>query len=112
LPGSRRGLTHFAYTKVVQASQTETATINYTDGASSVFQQNFSDWFSPQNFPLETLAVGVPYRDIFDRSRDDRTFNLCAYRFVLNRTKTIQSFTPSSNREVIMLAATLTEEFG
>jgi hypothetical protein len=96
----------------VQGSQTETVTINYIDGTSSVFTQNFSDWFSPQNFPLETVAVAMQYRDIFDGSQDDRTFNLYAYRFVLNHSKTVQSFTLSSNRDVIVLAATLTEEFG
>jgi hypothetical protein len=93
----------------VQGSQTETVTINYTDGTSSVFHQNFSDWFSPQNFPLETVAVAMQYRDIFNGSQDDRTFNLYAYRFVLNHSKTVQSFTLSSNRDVIVLAATLTE---
>jgi hypothetical protein len=93
----------------VQGSQTETVTINYADGTSSVFQQNFSDWFSPQNFPNETVAVAMQHRDISDGSQDDRTFNLYAYKFDLNRSKAVKSFTLSTNRDVVVLAATLVE---
>ena len=42
----------------------------------------------------------------------DRTFNLYAYRFVLNHSKAVQSFALSNNRDVIVLAATLTEDLG
>jgi subtilase family serine protease len=91
----------------VQGSQTETVTINYTDGTSSVFQQSFSDWFSPQNFPQEAVAVAMQHRDISDGSQDGRTFNLYAYKFDLNHSKTVESFTLSNNRDVIVLAATL-----
>ncbi|HEY2545343.1 MAG TPA: S53 family peptidase [Candidatus Acidoferrum sp.] len=93
----------------VQGSQTETVTINYADGTSSVFQQNFSDWFSPQNFPNETVAVAMQHRDISDGSQDDRTFNLYAYKFDLNRSKAVKSFTLSTNRDVVVLAVTLVE---
>lgn len=92
----------------VQGSQTETVTVNYTDGTSVVVQQNFSDWFSPQNFPGETVAVAMQYRDIFDGSQDDRTFNLYAYEFALDRRKTVQSFSLTNNRDVVVLSATLT----
>jgi len=91
----------------VQGSQTETVTVTYTDGSTSVFTQNFSDWFVPQNFPGEAVAVAMPYRDIFDGSQDNRTFNLYAYQFQLNPAKKVQSFTMTSNRDVIVLAATM-----
>jgi hypothetical protein len=92
----------------VQGGQTETVTIAYTDGTTKVFQQSFSDWYTPQNFPGEIVAVAMPYRDIYDGSQDDRTFNLYAYQFRLDPKKTVKSFTLSNNRDVIVLAATLT----
>lgn len=91
----------------VQGSQTETVTIIYTDGTTKVFTQSFSDWFSPQNFPGEIVAVAMPYRDIFDGSQDDRTFNLYAYEFRLDPGKKVKSFTMTNNRDVIVLAATM-----
>jgi hypothetical protein len=94
----------------VQGSQTETVTVNYTDGTNAVFQQSFSDWFTPQNFPGEAVAVAMPYRDFFDGSQDDRTFNLYAYYFVLDRRKTVQSFSLTNNRDVIVLAVTMTAD--
>jgi Pro-kumamolisin, activation domain len=91
----------------VQGSQTENVTITYTDGTSEVITQSFSDWFVPQNFPGEIVAVAMPYRDIFDGSQDDRTFNLYAYRFRLNPWKIVKSFSIANNRDVVVLAATL-----
>jgi subtilase family serine protease len=91
----------------VQGSQTQTVTITYKDGATQTFTQNFSDWFSPQNFPGESVAVAMPYRDIFDGSQDDRTFNLYAYQFKLDPRRVVKSFSVSNDRDVLVLAATL-----
>jgi len=91
----------------VQGSQTETVTVTYTDGTTTSFTQNFSDWFAPQNFPGEIVAVAMPYRDYFDGSQDDRTFNLYAYEFQLDPGKRVKSFTMTNNRDVIVLAATM-----
>jgi subtilase family serine protease len=91
----------------VQGSQSENVTITYTDGTTQVVSQSFSDWFVPQNFPNEIIAVAMPYRDIFDGSQDDRTFNLYAYRFRLDPRKTVKSFSIANNRDVVVLAATL-----
>jgi hypothetical protein len=92
----------------VQGNQTgQTLSVNYTDGTSSNFTQSFSDWFTPQNFAHETVAVAMAYRDLSDGTQDDRTFNLYAYSFVLDSTKTVKSYTLSNNRDVIVLAVTL-----
>jgi subtilase family serine protease len=91
----------------VQGSQTENVTITYSDGTKRVITQSFSDWFVPQNFPGETIAVAMPYRDIFNGSQDDRTFNLYAYQFRLEPGKTVKSFSIANNRDVVVLAATL-----
>ncbi|HTW58999.1 MAG TPA: S53 family peptidase [Terriglobales bacterium] len=95
-------------------------TVTYTDGTTSAFTQNFSDWCScspstpgPGQQPGETFAVVMPYRDIATGGEDNTPFNLYAYTFVLNSAKTVQSFTlpakPSSGG-VAVFAATLTTQ--
>ena len=90
-----------------QASQTFTVT--YTDGTSSKFTQSLSDWFTPQKYPHESEGVAMPYRDFDNGTKDQRTFNLYAYRFVLNKAKTVQSITLPNNANVIVVSATLVQ---
>ena len=82
--------------------------VTYTDGTTSLFSQNLSDWFGPQNFPGETKALAMPYRDNGAGQRDNRTFYLYEYSFTLNSAKTVSSVTFPNNRDVVVLAATLT----
>ena len=92
----------------VNGNQTsQTITVHYTDGTSTQVVQNFSDWFTPQNFPREYEAVGLQYRNVDDGTKDKRTFSLYAYLFPLNRTKTVQSITLPNDPDVVILAATL-----
>ena len=81
--------------------------VTYTDGTSSVFTQNLSDWFTPQAFSGETKAITTLYRDNGQGQRDNRTFYLYEYKFVLNATKTAATITLPNNRNVVVLAATL-----
>jgi hypothetical protein len=92
----------------IQGNQSsQSFTVNYTDGSSSKFTQSFSDWFTPQKFPGEFEGVAMAYRNYQDGTKDQRTFNLYAYRFALNSSKTVQSVTLPNNPNVIVLAATL-----
>ncbi len=81
--------------------------VTYTDGTSSIFTQNLSDWFTPQAFSGETKAMAMLYRDNGQGQRDNRTFYLYEYKFVLNAIKTVASITLPNNRNVVVLAATL-----
>jgi hypothetical protein len=89
-------------------------TVTYTDGSNSTFTQNFSDWCScsekPGEQPGESLAVVMPYRISRSGTQDDRPFYLYGYSFALNRAKTVQSLTLPNNRDVVVLAATLTTQ--
>jgi len=95
-------------------------TVTYSDGTTSKFTQNFSDWCScssstppPGQQPNEAFAVVMPYRDAATGTQDNRVFNLYAYTFVLNSSKTVQSLTlpaQASKGAVILLAATLTTQ--
>jgi hypothetical protein len=81
--------------------------VTYTDGTSSNFSQNMSDWFTPQTFSGELKAVTMGYRDNSQGQRDHRTFYLYEYKFALNASKTLASITLPNNRNVVVLAATL-----
>ena len=92
----------------VNGNQTSQALIvHYTDGTTGRVVQNFSDWYTPQNFTREYEAVGMPYRDFDDGTKDKRTFSLYAYLFPLNRNKVVESITLPNDPDVVILAATL-----
>ncbi len=104
--GQFSGLTLLA-TGVQGNQSSQTITVNYTDGSSAQFVQSFSDWSTPQNFPGEVEAVAMSYRNSANGSKELGTFNLYAYQFALDPTKTVQSVTLPTNPDVVVLAATL-----
>jgi hypothetical protein len=87
--------------------ESETLTVHYTDGTSSKFVQSFSDWFTPQKFLHEAEGVAMAYRNLDGGTKDKRTFNLYAYRLVLNPAKVVESITLANDADVVVLAATL-----
>jgi hypothetical protein len=82
-------------------------TVTYTDASTTPISQSFSDWFTPQNYPGESEGVAMAYRNFSNGTKDRRTFNLYAYRFMLNPAKTVQSITLPNNPHVVILSATL-----
>ncbi len=119
--GSSISLPAGAYTTLqllatgIQGNQASQAiTVAYTDSTTSQFTQSFSDWCSALNSGCsstgnntgESVAVAMPYRDSAG-GPDNRAFYLYAYSFPLNINKIVQSVTLPSNRDVIVLAATL-----
>jgi len=82
--------------------------IIYTDGTVTTFTQSLSDWFTPQGFAGETTAWKMAYRDNSQGQRDSRTFYLDEYVFTLNSAKTVASVVLPNNRNVVVLAASLT----
>jgi len=98
----------------------QTFTVTYSDGTTSKFTQNFSDWCNcssstpgPGQQPNESFAVVMPYRDSATAAPDNRVFNLYEYTFVLNSSKTVQSLilpAQTSKGSVVVLSATLTTQ--
>ena len=82
--------------------------VTYTDGTSTVLVQGVSDWFAPGIFAGETRALAMGHRDTGTGAVDSRSFNLSAYSLPLNPAKTVASLTLPNNRNVVVLAATLT----
>ena len=92
----------------LQGNQTaQTVLVHYTDGSTSTFTQSFSDWFTPQGFPNESVAVQMPYRDFNDGSQDQQNFNLYEYTLQINPSKTVASVELPQNRFVVVLGITL-----
>ena len=83
-----------------------TLTVTYTDGTTQTITQGFSDWFSPQKYSGESVAVAMPYRDTPTGGRDARTFNLYGYSFALNPAKTVKSVTLPKDANLKVLSAT------
>jgi alpha-mannosidase len=85
----------------------QTFTITYADNSSTSFPRSLSDWSSPRNFPGESVAFASSYRINLDGSKDSRNFYGYAYSFDLDKNKTVRSVTLPSNRDVVILAASL-----
>jgi outer membrane protein assembly factor BamB len=81
-------------------------TIRYTDGTIQPVTQDVSDWYTPQGFAGEDIAVAMGYRNDSDGTRDERPFNLYAYFLPLDPTKTVKTLRVTQSR-VRVLGLTL-----
>ncbi len=92
----------------VQGNQTDqTFTVNYVDGTSKIVTQSLSDWYTPQNYSGEFMAVDTPHRNRSNGSTDERPFHLYAYLLGLDNSKALASLTLPANRNVVVLAVSL-----
>ena len=98
-------------TAVGGQQQAQSVIVTYSDGSTSQFVQTFSDWFSPYLNANESEAVAMPYRNQANGTQQNAQFNLYNYTFVLQRNKTVKSVTLPDNRNVVVLAATLTKQY-
>ena len=88
-------------------------TVTYTDGSTTKFSQSFSDWFTPGPNVNEGEAVAMAYRNTSNGTAQQLQFNLYGYTLELNASKTVKSVTLPDNRNLILLAATLSsQDFG
>jgi hypothetical protein len=108
LPSGRFSNINLLATGVNGSQLAQMFKVTYRDGTSSTFTQNLSDWLTPQNFAGETKAMAMPYRDNGQGQKDNRTFSLYQYTFALTPNKTVVSITLPNNRNVVVLAASLT----
>jgi len=86
----------------------QTFVITYTDGTTTIVTQSLSDWHTPQSYTGESIAVTMPYRLLLAGTEDVRAFYLYGYSFTLNSGKTVKSITLPANRNVVVLAMSLT----
>jgi hypothetical protein len=84
----------------------QTFVVNYTGGTSQTFTQSLSDWYTPQGYAGESVALTMDYRNRFNSGRDRRTFRVYDYAFNLDSSKTVSSITLPDNGHVEVLAIT------
>ncbi|HVN06425.1 MAG TPA: hypothetical protein VMT86_18525 [Bryobacteraceae bacterium] len=82
--------------------------VTYTDGTVATYVRDFSDWFIPAEYAGEHQAVVMPYRCADNGRLELNVFYLYAYPFALDGTKTVESITLPDDRNVVVLAMTLT----
>jgi len=82
-------------------------TVTYTDGTTTAITQSMSDWFTPQNYAGESQAMTMNYRDNSTATTEGAAFHLYGYSFALNNAKTVRSITLPQNRNIVVLAMTL-----
>lgn len=87
--------------------RSQTFTVTYDDGTSQDLEQNFSDWYQPQDYPGESRAIQTPYRDMSGGDKDPRPFYVYSYGFGLNGAKTVKSLTMPDADDVKILAVSL-----
>jgi hypothetical protein len=78
--------------------------IHYTDGTSTSITQSMSDWFTPQSYSGESLAVTSVYRNTSAGGADNRTFYVYGYVLNVDSSKTISSITLPTNQHVDVVA--------
>lgn len=76
----------------------------YTDGSSTTFLQSLSDWFTPANYPGESIALSMPYRNAASGTEDKRTFELYQYVLNLNSAKSVSTIALPANSNVKVFA--------
>jgi nickel-dependent lactate racemase len=90
--------------------------ITYTDNSTTTITQSVSDWFTPQGYPGESVALSTAYRDVYKGTTDNRTFDLYGYSFGINANKTVKSLTlpapKSADNVVVVLAVALASNCG
>ena len=92
----------------VNGNQAASVTINYTDGTSTTIPLSFSDWFKPQGYANESVAVAMGHRNTANGGTDNRTFNIYAYTLPIDTSKHVASITlpnsfPDFNVKVLAL---------
>jgi predicted alpha-1,6-mannanase (GH76 family) len=95
----------------VNGEQTaQTVVVTYTDGTTTQFTQSFSDWYFSSSNSNEEEAVAMAFRNYADGTQNNAQINLYGYTLLLNPEKSVQSITLPNNRNVVLLAATLTRQ--
>jgi hypothetical protein len=104
LPTGHDSTVNVLATAVNGSQANQTFVVTYTDGTSTSFRQNLSDWCSPQNFAKESQVSKMAYRIAPSGATNTGPVYLYGYSFATDSTKTVKGITLPSNRNVVVLA--------
>lgn len=78
--------------------------VTYSDGTTHTFTQSVSDWFTAQNYPGESIAKTMSYRDTIYGGTASGSPNVYGYTLPLDNSKVVVSVTLPQNRNVVVLS--------
>ncbi len=82
--------------------------MTYTDGTTTVLNQNMSDWVYAAGWPGESVVNCNDDRNFDDGTTQADSVCVYGYQMVLDPTKTVQSVTLPNTRNIVMLSMDLT----
>ncbi len=85
----------------------ETFTVTYTDGTTTVLNQNMSDWFNAAGWPGESVVNCSEKRNFEDGTAQPDSVCVYGYDIPLDATKTVKSVTLPNTRNIVMLSMNL-----
>jgi len=85
------------------AQLNQSVVVTYTDGTTSTFTQNFSDWAIPANYAGESLVTATTSRVGPGGVTNATPVNVYGYTFALTAGKTPASVKLPSNRNVVLV---------
>jgi hypothetical protein len=85
----------------------ETFTVTYTDGTTTVLNQNMSDWFNAAGWPGESVVNCSEKRNYQDGTQQADSVCVYGYDIPLDDTKTVASVTLPNTRNIVMLSMDL-----
>jgi hypothetical protein len=86
----------------------ETFTVTYTDGTTTVLNQNMSDWVNAAGWPGESVVNCGEDRNYEDGTTQPDSVCVYGYQIVLDPTKTVKNVQLPATRNIVMLAMNLT----
>jgi hypothetical protein len=112
LPAGHDSTVRLLATAVNGDQVNQTFVVTYTDGTSTSFKQNLSDWFTPQSYAGESVASTMTYRIASSGASSSGPCYLYGYSFAINSAKSVKSITLPNNRNVVVLAVAVSASGG
>jgi hypothetical protein len=112
LPATHGSTLKLLATAVNGNQPNQTFVVTYSDGTTTSFYQNLSDWYSPQGYSGESKASTMAYRIAPSGVTDLGPVYLYGYAFSTNNAKTLKSITLPNNRNVVVLAVEVSTASG
>jgi hypothetical protein len=86
----------------------QTFTVTYSDGSTTVFNQNMSDWVYAAGWPGESVVNCNYDRNVDNGTTQADSVCVYGYQIVLDPTKTVATVTLPNTRNIVMLSMDLT----
>jgi hypothetical protein len=83
-------------------------TVTYVGGITQTFAQQYSNWSSPQNYPGESTAVTMAYRDLPGGTKGTGPYYIYGYAFALADWLPVQSISLPNDANFVIVAMDLT----